>query len=422
MLMYYETEKIAVRYPKTANNVMSWSMVNPGTKNYNVHLNSRTIPKEFIGWLNSSTSYDTRIYLTIGQIDKIWLSGDPEYVKLGTVKITFNVKFRLRDQAAEINRKDENMTIQQKIFMKQASSSSISFGSASDETNKSLIPENVSPNESKADKELLSFLSLDSGSKCNTLVQAKAVKSTKIEKFKQEMEDQAGYVQLIYQCFNKINPKWKCTKNVGYLSSDGAAYINNYIINNIKPNKVSETDMKSLRLIIESLPKLTNYKTCAKMKFIKNNLMNYYDYLKSPKSYDVLDGIVQFNPKDIMKNHNKAYFDTLYNEQQRQKKDKELKDYRDRMEKRAEIRDIKTDQNRDLNNKMAADRLIQGRTQHLDRMDQCRRFHNENLERSNQSKPEFKERKPKKTFEEELDENYDGDYYRWRQDYDFLHE
>lgn len=412
MLMYYETEKITVRYPKTASNVMSWSMVNPGTKNYNVHLNNRTIPKEYIGWLNTSTAYNTRIYLTIGQQEKVFITGNPEYMRLGTIKITFNVKFRLRDQSVNIN-KGEGMTIQQERFMKQSSNSSISFESLTDETNKSLIPKQASPDRSN--KTLKSFLHLSSGSSCKTMVQVdKTVKCTKIEKFKQEMEDQAAYANLVFDCFSKMNIKYRKGKDIGFVSTEQALYMNNYIIKQ-NPAKFNVEQLKALRLLIETLPRLSNYKTCPRMKFIKNNLMNYYEFAKSPQLEK--EKILVFNPTQMDNNHNKAYYDAKYNEEQRKKKEQELRDYRNRMEKRAEDRDRKTDANRNLNAHLALDRMNEGRQQHKERMRQCKKFHEENQQRNQQrSYTQNEQDSSYKTITKHS--VYQNDYYQKEDEYD----
>jgi hypothetical protein len=115
MILYYDTDKITTKNPLTANNVMSLIMHTPGTKNYNVSLNKRNMNPEYIGWLATDKVYDCKLRLHIGNTSNIFLNGNPEYVRLGTVKITFNVKFRLRDQQSAVT---EFQTIQQKIEAK----------------------------------------------------------------------------------------------------------------------------------------------------------------------------------------------------------------------------------------------------------------------------------------------------------------
>jgi len=115
LLMYYDTDMFTTAYPLTASNVMHLSISNNGNKNYNVLLNRNTIPKDFNGWIASSTAYNTKVRLHIGQANNCYLYGDPENdTRLGTIKITFNVKFRLRDQNFDES-KIKDLTIQQKI-------------------------------------------------------------------------------------------------------------------------------------------------------------------------------------------------------------------------------------------------------------------------------------------------------------------
>jgi len=115
LLMYYDTDMFTTAYPLTASNVMHLSISSNGNKNYNVLLNRNTIPKDYIGWIASSTAYNTKLKLHIGQANNCYLYGDPENdTRLGTIKVTFNVKFRLRDQNFD-ETKAGNMTIQQKI-------------------------------------------------------------------------------------------------------------------------------------------------------------------------------------------------------------------------------------------------------------------------------------------------------------------
>jgi hypothetical protein len=113
LLLYYDTDKYTTAYPKTASNVMHLSVTNTGNKNYNVLLNRNTIPKDFIGWIDTATAYNTKIQLNIGQANQAYLSQNPDAdTRLGTIKVTFNVKFRLRDQQYNVT-KNEGKTIQQ---------------------------------------------------------------------------------------------------------------------------------------------------------------------------------------------------------------------------------------------------------------------------------------------------------------------
>jgi len=107
LLLYYDTDNYVTEYPLTASNVMHLSVTQTGNKNYNVRFNKANINKDYIGWRNSQDAYNTKIELCATSASQAFISGNPDYVRLGTIKVTYNVKFRLRDRKLNVTKKDK---------------------------------------------------------------------------------------------------------------------------------------------------------------------------------------------------------------------------------------------------------------------------------------------------------------------------
>lgn len=107
LLLYYDTDNYVTEYPLTASNVMHLSLTQPGNKNYNVRFNKANINKDYIGWRNTQDAYNTKIELCATSASEAFITGNPDYVRLGTIKVTYNVKFRLRDRKLNVSKKDK---------------------------------------------------------------------------------------------------------------------------------------------------------------------------------------------------------------------------------------------------------------------------------------------------------------------------
>jgi len=114
LLLYYDTDNYVTEYPLTASNVMHLSVTQPGNKNYNVRFNRANINKDYIGWRNSQDAYNTKIELCATSASEAFIAGNPDFVRLGTVKVTYNVKFRLRDRKLNVTKKNDKVEKKEK--------------------------------------------------------------------------------------------------------------------------------------------------------------------------------------------------------------------------------------------------------------------------------------------------------------------